>query len=109
MCSSDLRILEGELASLERRYRCWRIATSRVDDARAFLTGPLGLSVEPADRPGELDAMLNGRAPEEVLRALTEAGLPVRSFAPEPHWLDRLFLKLTRSHETDRCAAERVA
>lgn len=103
-------ILDGELSALERRYRWFRIETPQVEDARALLTGSLALSARPApSAPGILDVRFDGRAPEEVLRVLTGAGIPICSFAPEPHWLDRLFLDLTRSHETDRRATEEVA
>jgi ABC-type multidrug transport system ATPase subunit len=104
------RILQGELAALERQHRCWRLESPRAEDAAALLARQMALNVKPTPACRDsLDAMLNGRAPEDVLRILAEAGIPVRSFAPEPHWLDRLFLELTRSHETDLRAAKGVA
>lgn len=104
------RILDGELAPLERRHRRWRIETPRAEAAVQLLAQHLHLETQSDPScPGVLDAMLNGRPPEEVLKALTEAGIPVRSFASETHWLDRLFLDLTRSHETDRRVPQEVA
>lgn len=104
------RILEGELAVLERQHRRWRIETPRADDATALLTTRFQLNVQPAPAsPDAIETMLDGRAPEDVLKMLAEAGIPVRSFALEPHWLDRLFLDLTRSHETDLHATKEVA
>lgn len=95
-------ILEDALPDLERKQRRWLVETQQLEQARGVLSQSLNLRVDvkPAG-PQALAFLPDSRSPETVLTALVEAGVQVRSYTPEPHWLDRLFLELTQSHEAD--------
>jgi ABC-2 type transport system ATP-binding protein len=100
-------ILEGVLGELERKHRRYRIEVDRVAEAAALLRERFGLEahLEPGERKGLLVAP-GGKPPEALCAALSAAGFGIRVFAPEQAWLDRLFLELTTTRESDRPRAQ---
>jgi ABC-2 type transport system ATP-binding protein len=100
-------ILQGALEELERTHRRYRIEVDRTAEAAALLREKFGLECrsEAGERKGLL-VPLGGRPPEALCAALSAAGFGVRVFAPEQAWLDRLFLELTTSRESDRGPAQ---
>jgi ABC-2 type transport system ATP-binding protein len=103
-------IVQGELKALERQHRRWCLESPRCADAAASLAKRMDLkAVLDPTRSDALQVALNGRSSDDVMAMLANEGIPVRSFAPEVNWLDRLFLELTRSHETDVGGTREVA
>ena len=103
-------IVEGELEALERQHRRWCLETTRTTEAMGVLAERLGLDAASAPKhPNVLQLSLDGKPPEEIVAALSEGGVPIRSFSPEANWLDRLFLELTSTHEADHAQPKEVA
>ncbi len=94
-------IMRGELRELERQHRRVLVTVDRPAQAAQLLREKLRVEAAPFGddmlilAPGTADsAAVNG--------ALVHAGFAVRTVAPEPAWLDRLFLEKTTTRESER-------
>jgi ABC-type multidrug transport system ATPase subunit len=99
-------ILDGRLDELEREHRLYRLEVDRPAEATTLLRAQLGLETQAEPGGAGLLVALKGKPPEAVSAALMAAGLALRTFGPEPAWLDRLFLERTTSRESDRPAGK---
>jgi ABC-2 type transport system ATP-binding protein len=90
-------ILQGDLTQLEAQYRHGVMVTDHPEKA-ATLLRTLGITAELDSRDKRL-RVPPGTDLAAVNSTLMQAGFLVRSLAPEPNWLDRLFLQLTTSKE----------
>jgi len=90
-------ILEGELAAIERRFRCCDVVTDRPALAAALLREKFGLAPHTGTR---LRVPLDGTDIAAVNAALVQAGFRVLQIGPEADWLERVFLERTSSLES---------
>jgi ABC-2 type transport system ATP-binding protein len=97
-------ILQGDLAELERQHRRTLIESSDIEGVRSVLLRKFNLEAVEFDQRS-LRVGLGSVPAEKVLAALHAEGLPVRSFGLEPEWLDRLFLQITTTKESNLPAA----
>jgi ABC-2 type transport system ATP-binding protein len=98
-------ILQGGIDDLEREHRRTRIESAQPQTVGVFLHRKFGLRIHEQDERS-LSVSLGALTAEQVLAALHVEGLSVRAFMPEQAWLDRLFLQMTTTKESNLQTAE---